>query len=153
MQRAIILYFLIMKITFIIALVVAGICLLAFIGTYRKISRSKVCWGVVTALPSSSDSDGTTYGVTAEFRTDDGAEYIYNSSWQTSTPRYSIGDRIRIYYNPEKPGVNGILSFMSAYGFVFITFFLSMLVASTIYLHNHSHQVINWLHPQHAQTL
>jgi len=139
-----------MKITLIIALIIAGICLLAFIGTYRKISRSKVCWGVVTALPASTDSDGTTYGVTAEFRADDGAEYIYDSTFKTGTPCYRIGQKIRIYYNPANPAENGIMSFMRAYGFPFIMFFVCMLVVLTIYLSIHGAQVMNWLHPQHA---
>lgn len=141
----------IMKITLIIALVIAGICLLAFIGTYRKISRSKVCWGVVTALPASSDSDGTTYGVTAEFRADDCATYIYDSTFKTGTPRYRVGQKIRIYYTPGNPSANGIMSFMAAYGFIFILFFVSLLVVTTIYLSNHSDQVMDWLHPQQLQ--
>jgi hypothetical protein len=36
----------------------------------------------VTDLPSSSDSDGMTYGITAEFRADSGKKYISLNSYR-----------------------------------------------------------------------
>jgi hypothetical protein len=143
----------VMKITLIISLLIAIISMIAFFNTYRKISRSKVCWGVVTDLPVSSDSDGTTYGVTAEFRADSGKKYTYNSSWTTSSPGYRVGDRIRIYYNPDTPTINGIMSFMGAYGFLFVIIAISLLVAATMYISLNSYRVIEWIHPNHFQQL
>jgi len=142
-----------MKITLIISILIAIINMIAFFNTYRKISRSKVCWGVVTDLPVSSDSDGTTYGVTAEFRADNKKKYTYNSSWKTSNPGYRVGDRIRLYYNPDNPAINGIMSFMGAYGFVFILICISLLVAAMMYISLNSYQVIEWIHPNHFQQL
>jgi len=140
-----------MKTTLIISLLIAIICMIAFYNTYRKISRSKVCWGVVTDLPSSSDSDGTTYGVTAEFRADNGKKYTYNSTWQTGSPGYCVGERIRVYYNPDNPTSNGIMSFMGAYGFLFIAICASLFVAGTMCLSLSSYQVMEWIHPNHFQ--
>ncbi|MEI7945520.1 MAG: DUF3592 domain-containing protein [bacterium] len=142
-----------MKIALIISLLIALIGMVSFLNTYREISRSKVCWGVVTDLPVSSDSDGTTYGVTAEFLADNNKKYTYNSSWKTSNPGYSVGDRIRVYYNPDNPTINGIMSFMGAYGFVFIVICISLLVAATMYISLNSYQVIEWIHPNHFQQL
>lgn len=142
-----------MKIALIISLLIALISMIAFFNTYRKISRSKVCWGVVTDLPASSDSDGTTYGVTAEFRANNGKKYTFNSSWKTSSPGYRVGDRIRIYYNPDNPTINGIMSFMGAYGFLFVIISISLLVAATMYISLNSYRVIEWIHPSHFQQL
>lgn len=142
-----------MKITLILSILIALISMIAFFNTYRKISRSKVCWGVVTDLPSSSDSDGTTYGITAEFQADNGKKYTYTSSWKTSSPGYHVGDRIRIYYNPDSPTSNGIMSFMGAYGFLFIIICISLLVAATMYISLNSYRVIEWIHPKHFQQL
>jgi hypothetical protein len=140
-----------MKTTLIISLLIAMICMIVFFDTYKKISRSKVCWGVVTDLPASTDSDGTTYGVTAEFRAENGRKYIYNSTCQSSSPGYHVGERIRIYYNPDNPTSNGIMSFMGAYGFLFIAISISLLVAVTMCLSLNSYRVMEWIHPSHFQ--
>lgn len=107
-----------MKTALIVSLLVMyiGITMCGF--RYFEVQRSKVCWGSVVSLAKSEGSEGgSTYSVVAMFRAHNEQEYYYRSSFSSSHPGYNSGDGIRIFYNPEDPTDNGIMSFTGAYGF------------------------------------
>lgn len=138
-----------MKTALIISLLVTviGITMCGF--KYFKVQRSKVCWGSVVSLAKSEGSEGeSTYSVVATFRAHNEQEYYYRSSFSSSHPGYNIGDGIRIFYNPEDPTDNGIMSFTMAYGFSFFLAVLgglsSAICASILF----SYPLMEFLHPK-----
>lgn len=138
-----------MKIILFIALAVMTLGIALCINRFNRISKSRISYGTVVDLPASTDSEGTTtYGVKAEFKVNNDEKYIYKSSWTSSIPGYRIGDKICIYYNPENPNINGLMTFMGAYGDGYFLISIGGLVALTMFCFINSARIIQLIHPE-----
>ena len=59
--------------------------------------------GVVVDLQENYDSDGSTYKPVVQFKTRDGQNVEFASSYSSSPPAYDIGKSVTVVYPPENP--------------------------------------------------
>jgi hypothetical protein len=135
-----------MKTLLILSIIIAMIMVAICLKKYLKINRSLNCWGVVCEMPESDGENSTVYGVVAKFVAHDGNEYTYKSSYKSSNPSYSMGDGIRIYYDPNDPTDNGVMSFMGAYGFYFVVLCISSITAIILVCSLYSYKIMDIIH-------
>ena len=83
----------------------------------RTLSRSVITIGQVTDLIASrSGKGGTVYKIQAAFTDQQQQPRSYRSSFSSSSPGYSVGDPIRIYYAAGDPQRCGVASFGYSFG-------------------------------------
>ncbi|HZS46820.1 MAG TPA: DUF3592 domain-containing protein [Blastocatellia bacterium] len=80
----------------------------------------EIVYGSVIETPEKLDSEGdTTYGVVARF-SNNNAEYQYRSKWYSNSKSYSVGDRVKIYFDRHNPADCGMCSFGYRFGVAFL---------------------------------
>jgi hypothetical protein len=101
--------------------IVAAIALVVALGfgvnTALFVSHSVVATGTVTALLEHNGDNGTTFAPQYTFTAQDGRTYDGLSNSSSNPPAYSVGQTIRVRYNPSHPGSNRIDSFGGLWGF------------------------------------
>ena len=115
---------------------------------YFKIQKSKVCWGTVVSLERSRGKESKNYTVVASFIGKNEHEYLYRSSYTSSHPGYSVGDGIRIFYDPGDPNDNGVMSFMGSYGMGFIIFVAGVMSSVVLMCILNSYLLMEVIHPK-----
>jgi len=80
---------------------------------------------VVRLIAHRSD-DGTTYSPVYIFNTIDGQRIEGESNSSSNPPSYSVGERIKVYYNPDKPSDNMLDGFFNLWGGAIIMGFMGL---------------------------
>ena len=82
--------------------------------TQRFLARAQTVDGVVVALdPRQSSNTGTTYAPVVEFQPPGAPAQRYTESFASNPPSYTVGERVRVYYDPAQPSsarLNGFFS-------------------------------------------
>jgi hypothetical protein len=82
----------------------AGIAGFMFYQQYKLEQSGLRAGGVVIAMVSSTDNDGsTTYAPVVRFKTQNGRSYEFQSSFFASPPDYKVGDEVTVLYPPDRP--------------------------------------------------
>jgi Protein of unknown function (DUF3592) len=114
--------------------IAAGIALVVALGitafTARFVSRSVVVAGTITGLIESSGDNGATFAPEYSFTTQEGRAYQGLSNSGSNPPKYSVGQAIRVRYDPAAPSHNRIESFGNLWGFPLSAFFFSLFFAA-----------------------
>lgn len=101
--------------------IVACVALVVAVGfgvfTARFVSHSVVVAGTITGLSESSGDNGTTFAPEYSFTTQEGRAYEGLSNSGSNPPKYSVGQAIRVRYDPAAPSHNRIESFGNLWGF------------------------------------
>lgn len=85
----------------------------AFARTRTFLATAYTTTGRVCALEPYQDADGDTlYRPVLRFRTHAGEETEFRSTVGTSVPRFEVGQRLDVLYNPEEPSDARIQNFM-----------------------------------------
>jgi hypothetical protein len=89
-----------------------------FIQEKQFIERAKITSGTVIemgrSVSSSSDNRGSvTYYPVVEFFTAGGKRIVFSSNFSSNPPAYEVGEKVEVYYEPEKPSGAEIKSFFS----------------------------------------
>jgi len=109
--------------------------------------NKEIVYGSVIDTPAGSDGEGgTTYGIVASFSAS-GASYEYRSRWHSSSPGYSTGDRIKLYFDRTNPGDCGICSFGYRFGVAFILILIGSALITLKYGLIYGESVMDYLYP------
>lgn len=97
-----------------------GIGLLAiagylFMNTQSFIANAERAEGVVVENIRSRSEDSYTYSPAVEFKTRDGRTVEFVSKLGSGTPAYSVGERVEVLYDVDKPEAAKINAFMDLY--------------------------------------
>lgn len=98
---------------------------------YTNIRGKEIAEGSVVELePHPGSKGGTVYILIAGFRDSSGNQHTCRSGFSSSNPGYSVGDKIRIFFDRNDPSNCGIMSFGYRFGvaWCFIVAGLALLV-------------------------
>lgn len=99
--------------------------------TYRQMVNQQnniQVQGEVIALTPNCDDDGCSYHSVVRYRTNEGIQLTYMSSFSSSPPAHEIGETVTVFYSPDNPED----AFIKGEGVVFRTVF--MIVGGVIIL-------------------
>lgn len=104
-------------ITWVLGIVLLVMAAYLFWSTKLFISRAMVTQGVVVENVRNYSDDSYTYSPVIQFNTEDGRNVEFKSKMGSSSPTYSVGEKVEIFYEPNEPEHAKINSFMSLYFF------------------------------------
>jgi hypothetical protein len=115
----------------IIKIVGASLILIAIATAFRRWEVLKSCVlteGKVAELVPKTDGEGTTYGLKVEFQTRNGQLRFVQSTSSQWPQSYKVGDKIRVYFDPNDPKKLGLASFGHYFGVQWIIFIIGILL-------------------------
>jgi hypothetical protein len=97
-------------------LLVIGLAIAAWQATV--LNGKDIAIGRVTAIEpyGSSNRGGSTDRLIATFEDRSGATHTYRAAFGVTSTGYDVGDRIRIYFDPQNPADCGVASFGYRFG-------------------------------------
>jgi len=88
----------------------------SLIKTFNFISKAVKTYGIIAELHRSDDVSGVTYRPVFSFMDTSGNQYNVYSSLGDDPPKYKVGDKVPVVYDPEQPQKAQIDSFLDLYG-------------------------------------
>jgi hypothetical protein len=90
--------------------------------------------GHVTSLVKGDSTKSNVYKPVVEFKTVDGTNVEFTSWMSTSPPRFSVGESVSVYYDPQNPQSAIINDWLSLWGGSFILGGLTIIFALITYI-------------------
>lgn len=99
---------------------IIGLCLLGYgvlkiFNRRRQAAQSRQTMGVVKSLIEREGDEGSLWHPQVEFQTAEGARAHFVSELGTQRAFYSVGQQVKIIYNPRNPAQAEINSFWALY--------------------------------------
>src|SRR4051794_40986733 len=114
-----------------VGLVMLSISGYLFYQEKQFLQHAQVGNGIVTALQQSTSSKGSvTYYPVVVYRTSNGKEMEFSSSFSSNPPSYEIGEKVEVYYEPNQPQSAEIKGFFTQWFVVLITGGLGLVFTS-----------------------